>query len=84
MNAEACWSSHPHEWQPLLDAWAREHRLSFTHVYVATTAGEQCCWPLLTSLDADPRYRLIYDGPGATVYALRAIDDAGPFTRVRP
>jgi hypothetical protein len=25
MNAAACWVSHPHEWQPLLDRWQREH-----------------------------------------------------------
>jgi hypothetical protein len=24
MNEQACWTSHPHEWQPLLDAWAQE------------------------------------------------------------
>ena len=25
MNEQACWTSHPHEWQPLLDTWAREY-----------------------------------------------------------
>src|SRR5438132_474681 len=25
MNERACWVSHPEEWQPLLDEWARQH-----------------------------------------------------------
>jgi len=25
MNAAACWVSHPHEWQPLLDRWAARY-----------------------------------------------------------
>ena len=25
MNPEACWSSHPQEWQPLLERWRQDH-----------------------------------------------------------
>ena len=45
--------------------------IPFTHVYIAKTPSSQCCWNLLVSLDADPRYELVFDGPGATIFARR-------------
>jgi hypothetical protein len=61
-----------------LEQWAGEYGVRFSHVFVPK-------WPLsqtgvlpgsfrspaamLKSLDADPSYRLVYDGPGAAVYS---------------
>ena len=61
-----------------LDTWATKHRLSFTHVYVPKQPERQCCWTLLTSLDNDPRYQLIYDGPGATIFARQPDEPNNP------
>ena len=41
----------------------------FTHVYVPKLRRGQCCGSLLGSLQQDPRYRLVYDGPGAMIVA---------------
>lgn len=55
-----------------LDDWSRATGNGFTHVYVPRIAGRECCRVLLYSLAHDPRYELIYDGPGAQVFANRA------------
>ncbi len=59
-----------------LEAWARERDADYSYVYVARrapvgrfglTAADD---PALTSaLRCDPGYRLVYNGPGAAVYA---------------
>ena len=51
-----------------LDAWAAGTGMTFTHVYIPRPPAGQCCWTLLASLAEDPRYDLIYNGPGATIY----------------
>ncbi|HEU4758434.1 MAG TPA: hypothetical protein VFT91_00495 [Dehalococcoidia bacterium] len=53
-----------------LRAWARKEGAVFTHVYLPKGEGGDCCAPLRRSLRASPLYRLVYDGPGATVFAL--------------
>jgi hypothetical protein len=52
-----------------LDAWTAKTGLAFTHVYIGKPASGQCCWTLLSSLGEDPRYEVVYDGPGATIFA---------------
>lgn len=61
-----------------LESWSLETEITFTHVYVAKTGSGQCCWTLLTSLDEDPRYDLIYDGPGATIFARQSQGAVAP------
>ncbi|MPZ50701.1 MAG: hypothetical protein GEU75_15620 [Dehalococcoidia bacterium] len=52
-----------------LDAWSVETGLEFSHVYIGKGEHGQCCWTLHDSLEQDPRYQVIYDGPGATIFA---------------
>ena len=63
-----------------LDEWSVEAETAFTHVYVPKHPWGQCCYTLLTSLKADAGYELLYDGPGATVFARRAGEPALPST----
>jgi len=51
-----------------LDRWAQEAGVAFSHVYLPKGGGGDCCAPLRSSLFASPWYRVIYDGPGATVF----------------
>lgn len=52
-----------------LDSWMAAHGASFTHVYLPNG----CCGGLAAALRADPRYQLVYDGPGGVVYRLGPI-----------
>jgi hypothetical protein len=52
-----------------LEDWSRETGIEFTHVYIARDPSDPCCEPLLNSLRADPRLRLVYDGPGAAIFS---------------
>jgi hypothetical protein len=65
-----------------LDAWGDRYGLLFTHVYVSKSeidfAGSSvdtwdCCASLRHSLTASPDYGLIYDGPGAAVFARQRV-----------
>src|SRR5262249_909755 len=51
-----------------LERWSVDSGQAFTDVYIAKYGRGECCAPLLDSLATDARYRLTYDGPGATVY----------------
>jgi len=62
---------------PCVEAWARDSGVRFSHVFLPTgptaksTAPalvEDCCWSLRASLRADPRYELLHDGSGATIF----------------
>lgn len=59
-----------------LAEWTVEFQSPFSHVYVPRSpdahklAEFQCCQPLLASLRADPRYRLVYEGPGGWIFAV--------------
>jgi len=55
-----------------LQDWSRATGLSFTHVYLPKSPDRECCGLLRYSLERDPSYRLLYDGPGAAVFARRA------------
>jgi len=51
-----------------LDRWAFLYRTTFTHVFVPKVGGQDCCEALRDSLRYDANYRLIYDGPGGTIF----------------
>jgi hypothetical protein len=52
-----------------LDQLETDYALEPTHIYIPKTESGQCCSTLLTSLLESNRYRLVYDGVGATVFA---------------
>ena len=55
-----------------VEMWAKQRRLAFSHVYLPKTFAFPCCAPLDSALRADTRYRLVFDGPGAAIFARRA------------
>ena len=54
-----------------LENWARETALPYSHVYIPKTLAFPCCDPLESALRHDPAYRLVFDGPGASIYQIR-------------
>lgn len=62
-----------------LRTWARKQGVALTYLYLpkgpllGPLSPSDCCTGLRDDLRADPRYRVLYDGPGATVMTL-----AGP------
>jgi hypothetical protein len=54
-----------------LNEWARTSGRSYTHVYIPKTLAFPCCGPLDSALRHDPTYRLLFDGPGASIYEVR-------------
>ncbi len=52
-----------------LDQWSQATGRAFSYVYVRKTNMGQCCATLVTSLREDVRYAVVYDGPGATIFA---------------
>ena len=68
-----------------LERWVQQAGVTFSHVYVAKRppvargASADCCTGLLSALACDSRYRLVYDGPGASVYRRQqAVAPGGP------
>jgi hypothetical protein len=59
------------------EQWAASRGKPFTHLYVAKTMGKgglpgtDCCTAMIASAQSDPRYRRVYDGPGATIFVRR-------------
>ena len=52
-----------------LSDWSAATGQTFTHVYLPEESRTaNCCRLLRWSLERDPDYRLIYDGPGAAVF----------------
>jgi hypothetical protein len=51
--------------------WSRTTGESFTHVYIPKQPDRDCCRLLRYSLERDPGYRMIYDGPGAVLFERR-------------
>lgn len=70
-DARACGS----EGVSCLDRWEAKWRVGYDYVYVPRQALRPCCLRLLDQLAADPRFRLVYDGPGAAVF--RRVESAG-------
>jgi hypothetical protein len=54
-----------------LDGWRERTGLEFTHVFIPKSNPWQCCHVLLYDLRRNPDYELVYDGPGATIFANR-------------
>ena len=60
-----------------IDRWSAAHGTTYSHLYITKTMGRpgfpgrDCCTKILASAMADPRYRRIYDGPGAAVFVKR-------------
>jgi len=54
-----------------LEEWARANGRPYSHVYIPKTLAFPCCGPLDSSLRHDPAYRLVFDGPGASIYEVR-------------
>jgi hypothetical protein len=61
-----------------IDDWAIEQQAPFDYVYLPKLAEyqrgpvdhpDECCGTLRLSLLGDPRYEVVFDGPGATVFA---------------
>jgi hypothetical protein len=52
-----------------LDEWTTATGGFFTHVYISKPPSGQCCSTLTSSLRQDHRYSVVYDGPGATIFA---------------
>lgn len=46
--------------------------LSFTHVFIPKSPNAPCCAALRGSVREDPRYQVIYDGPGATIAVVHS------------
>jgi hypothetical protein len=55
-----------------LSDWSRSTGQAFTHVYIPKSPDRDCCRLLRYSLERDPSYRLIYDGPGAALFVRRS------------
>jgi len=56
-----------------LQDWSRATGQSYTHVYIPKSPDRDCCRLLRYSLERDPAYRMIYDGPGAVLFARRPV-----------
>jgi hypothetical protein len=54
-----------------LESLRESPALQFTHVYVPNGVGVQCCRALLAALREDPRYEVIHDDSGATIFARK-------------
>lgn len=51
-----------------LDQRAIIYNTAFTHVFLPKVGNQDCCITLRTSLRYDANYRVIYDGPGGTIF----------------
>jgi hypothetical protein len=54
-----------------LDQWNDSAGMAFSHVFIPKAPNGACCRRLSASLRADPRYALVFDGPGAEIFARR-------------
>jgi len=57
---------------PCIEQWATDHRLPYTHVYLPKTLAFPCCGPLDSALRHSSTYRLVFDGPAATIFVREA------------
>jgi hypothetical protein len=51
-----------------LDELVLKTGLHFDYVYLSGSGEDMCCWTLVNSLWSDDRYRVVYHGPGATIF----------------
>lgn len=57
-----------------IEEWSRTQATPVTHLYIpkrhpSVPVDMPCCGPLLESLVSDARFRVVYDGPGAVIFA---------------
>ncbi len=74
-----------------LEDWERETGIAFTYLYVPKRArvsridpARQCASGLRSSLRCHPEYRVVYDGPGATIYGRLEGSNAVPSQEAGP
>ena len=65
-----------------VEQWSSRFGIAFSHVYIPGAADGGCCRALRATLRSDSSYRLVFDGPGAEIFARRsavaAMPDATP------
>jgi hypothetical protein len=60
-----------------VEKWSASWAKPFDYLYVAKTLGKKgmpgtdCCTAVIASALSDPRYRRVYDGPGAAIFERR-------------
>jgi hypothetical protein len=60
-----------------VEQWSASAGKPFTYLYVTRTMGKKglpgtdCCTAVIASAQSDPRYRQVYDGPGAAIFERR-------------
>jgi hypothetical protein len=55
-----------------VEQWSSKSGVAFSYVYVPGTPDSGCCRALRSTLRSDDRYQLVFDGPGAEIFARRA------------
>jgi hypothetical protein len=61
-------------WQvTCVDDWSVEHALPFDYIYIPRTLAFPCCEPLERALQRDASVRVVFSGPGATIYERRPL-----------
>jgi hypothetical protein len=55
-----------------VEQWSTKSGVAFSYVYVPGASDDGCCRQLRTTLRSDDRYQLVFDGPGADIFARRA------------
>lgn len=59
-----------------LQKWSQRTGITFTHVYIPKLPSGECCKTLRDSLRKYPDYYRIYDGPGASIFAIQRVEQA--------
>ncbi len=57
-----------------IDRWADEYQLTFGYIFLLKIKDDlgnsvECCYSLRNSIENSSNYNLIFDGPGATIFA---------------
>ncbi len=63
-----------------LQKWAQDNHRTFNYVYLSkpgSAQGHTCCPALELSLNMSQDYRVVYEGPGALIYARRQMATGG-------
>lgn len=57
-----------------VNSWAGENQIDFDYIYLHKLKDDlgnsfNCCYPLRNAIESSTDFRLIFDGPGATIFA---------------
>ena len=55
-----------------VEEWLSKSGVAFSYVYVPGGSADGCCRALRSTLRSDNRYQLVFDGPGAEIFARRS------------